>query len=1529
MNLKPKDQTVGTRSNLVFRQRSVANMVAAAILALFVTLLPARAAVTRTWVCNWANNNWGTSTNWSPAGVPQNGDDLVFASGYRFDSVNNLAAFKARAITIANGAQISGNGFTVSNSIVWTAGSLSDVFAPVTLGGNLTFSAATANVRMVDINLNGFDLTLDFGNNIEINGSISGTGDVTKNGAGRLLLGGAGDNSFNGTFYHYGGELWAAKSPSFPGHFFSSGHTIVYNGGAFSPNHDIVLLTGALLECDFEITNTCANLVMVGARIEAFPMTLGVRTNLIVQASTTVSEVITHLDLGNTGHVFQIANGVADPDLKLTASSLLGGASAGFTKTGTGTIRLVQTGGTYGGNTVISNGMVELYDIGNSLGNNVGKTIVHSNANLRILGPGGLDESLELHGTGINGTNGALHAVNGFLTFHGSITVPAGATIRSDATLHAHSVLAGAGDIRFSGAGEFWNHGAANTLTGDIIVESGVFVLDKGNGVSVNPNSTIQVGTNGIFGGGAIATLLNYASNQVTGPVIIRSGSRWEIGSGAFEGAPDVTMLGNAEILADGGTFQLDGTLTVQPQIGGSTARIYGGNVSFGSGATRTINIQDIGGSPDNIELLINPGSLAGSAPVVKTGSGDLRLSGQYGFTSPIIVDAGDLRVTSIAPLGSGSGGTIVTNTGRLILEGSTFDQEPLTIKGGGSPETGNVYIDSSSSWRAPITLNAPLRAYPDAGQTWTVNAPISGIGAFLVTGPGLVVFDWDTVNSYTGGTWVKDGELRLNRVGTNVSIPGDLTIGDGTGAAGSARVAESAFSSQIADTSDVYIYPDGRLIITNQPGVEIIRTLNGSGEVIVSNATLRLNDSGNESTWSGTIRGNGDFIKAGSGTLTLDGSCFLNGGLVSMFGGTMLVNGLFDGAPNPTLIDAWSGTVLGGTGTVEDVRVRSGAVLSPGNSPGKFTASTVTLDSGANLFLELRGDQPGVSHDQLVVKTDLNCTNAVLTLSVNFPPTEGQVFRLVDNQGANPIHGIFSGKPEGTLINISGNQFALSYVGGSGNDLTLTATNMELGLLSAVIPNGNGLVDSGECNELVVVLTNKSGGSLSSVTATLDSLSPAIAVSQQNAAFANFTANSTRTNLTPFRISSLPGFACGQLVELRLTVTVPGAGTFSMPIKLTTGLPASTATFNSSGTTAIPDLATTNSTINVASFPAYVSKVVVSFQITHTFDADLEISLQSPSGKLVKLVADRGSSGDNFGTNCSPSSSRTTFDDSSRNDIALATAPFVGTYSPEEPLTNLKGEWGNGAWKLVITDDAGGDTGTLNCWTLTLYYAACAADGGSSCSPCVSQAAGTLNAQSPTMTQRMFRDANPAICSESKTCPGASTAIGSFRYGTHTFTNTGASGCMTVVLRDHCGNSSLFASAYLGAFDSADLCAGYLADIGTNALAPSMSFYAYSNTVFTVVVNELAAGVACSSYHLEIFGLPCPPPRVQVAPAAAGKVRLFWNALGGDGFDLQSAPVVTGAFTNVGIAPAFLNGTLNVTNVANPNMKFFRLKKP
>lgn len=134
-----------------------------------------------------------------------------------------------------------------------------------------------------------------------------------------------------------------------------------------------------------------------------------------------------------------------------------------------------------------------------------------------------------------------------------------------------------------------------------------------------------------------------------------------------------------------------------------------------------------------------------------------------------------------------------------------------------------------------------------------------------------------------------------------------------------------------------------------------------------------------------------------------------------------------------------------------------------------------------------------------------------------------------------------------------------------------------------------------------------------------------------------------------------------------------------------------------------IADNTTQDSTVTVSGLNGPVTKVKVAFHLTHTFDSDLDISLVGPDGTVVPLSTGNGGSGDNYGTGCA---ARTTFDDAAATSVVGQPAPFAGTFRPEGALSAFNGKTGaaaNGTWRLRIADTFVIDTGTLQCWSLTI----------------------------------------------------------------------------------------------------------------------------------------------------------------------------------------------------------------------------------
>ncbi len=127
------------------------------------------------------------------------------------------------------------------------------------------------------------------------------------------------------------------------------------------------------------------------------------------------------------------------------------------------------------------------------------------------------------------------------------------------------------------------------------------------------------------------------------------------------------------------------------------------------------------------------------------------------------------------------------------------------------------------------------------------------------------------------------------------------------------------------------------------------------------------------------------------------------------------------------------------------------------------------------------------------------------------------------------------------------------------------------------------------------------------------------------------------------------------------------------------------------SGRRAIPDNGTTTGTITLSGLPGRVLDVDVMLTIEHTYDADLDVYLVSPSGTRVELFTDVGGGGDDFYA--------TLLDDDAPISISEGTAPFSNYpsgYRPQQALSAIHGEDPNGTWILEITDDDPGAEGEL-----------------------------------------------------------------------------------------------------------------------------------------------------------------------------------------------------------------------------------------
>ncbi len=154
------------------------------------------------------------------------------------------------------------------------------------------------------------------------------------------------------------------------------------------------------------------------------------------------------------------------------------------------------------------------------------------------------------------------------------------------------------------------------------------------------------------------------------------------------------------------------------------------------------------------------------------------------------------------------------------------------------------------------------------------------------------------------------------------------------------------------------------------------------------------------------------------------------------------------------------------------------------------------------------------------------------------------------------------------------------------------------------------------------------------------------------------------------------------------------------------------TTTATNSTPTAVPTgPAVVTSTILIAGAGPYLWDVDITTLLTHTFAADLDVTIQSPAGTVVTLTTDNGAGNDNVFNG-------TVWDDQANpagqvpyttnsglvSDHAYVNLTAATPLVPEESLGAFRGEDPNGTWTITISDDLAGDGGSLDSWTLDVF---------------------------------------------------------------------------------------------------------------------------------------------------------------------------------------------------------------------------------
>jgi autotransporter-associated beta strand protein len=357
-----------------------------------------------------------------------------------------------------------------------------------------------------------------------------------------------------------------------------------------------------------------------------------------------------------------------------------------------------------------------------------------------------------------------------------------------------------------------------------------------------------------------------------------------------------------------------------------------------------------------------------------------------------------------------------------------------------------------STTARGDIVIGAPITG---AGRTLTLNGTSTGV---LIFGTGT---SNDLANTYSGPTIINAGELDLNKVSglTGLtSIAGNLSIGDGVGAANTAIVRLN-YADQIANGSIVTIASDGQLDFSNTvSGGDTVGVVHLAGGSITDSGSFQglfigsayHFDSGSASA---NLGGSGVALtKATGGTVTLSGANTYTG-TTAVNGGTLLVNGNQSAATGAVSVTG-SGSVLGGTGTIGGaVSLLSSGTLRGGT--GAAASGTLTLANTVNTsggIIQLALGATGADHSSLIT------TNGAWTFDGN------QLFNFLDlgvdlSGGPVTYSGIITGLASDPGVatwsmNITnpGWDGSFAWNGTNGIDFTLISTVPEPGTWTAGI---------------------------------------------------------------------------------------------------------------------------------------------------------------------------------------------------------------------------------------------------------------------------------------------------------------------------------------------------------------------------------------------------------------------------------------------------------------------------------------------
>ncbi|OMM68867.1 fibronectin-binding autotransporter adhesin ShdA [Salmonella enterica] len=600
----------------------------------------------------------------------------------------------------------------------------------------------------------------------------------------------------------------------------------------------------------------------------------------------------------------------------------------------------------------------------------------------------------------------------------GDVTIAESATLAlSQGTLDNN--VTGEGQIVKSGSDELIVTGD-NTYSGGTTISGGTLTADHAD----------SLGTGAVANSGVLQVGEGELENTLSG-----SGSLVKTGTG------ELTISGDNSY--SGGTTITGGTLTADHAD------------SLGTGAVANSGVLQVGeGELEN--------TLSGSGSLVKTGTGELTLSGDNSYSGDTTIADGTLIAANVNALGSGN----IDNSGTLMLDANgAFELANITTHTGATTAlaAGSTLDAGQLTQEDGSTLSIDLGAATDDAVITADSVTLGG--TLNVTGIGSVTDSW-TPEAYTYTLIDSDSAITsdfddLTIAGMNREDVDFLTIDGKVDEADNTHYDLTASLSWYADRDNATTDAHGTFTLSDPDG-----SFNVAATLTDVDDTL---DPG--SRWDGK-----SLTKEGAGTLILSGDNDYSGGTTINEGTlvaastTALGTGLVDN--NATLVLDVDGEVS----AVGGITTHSGATtqLALGTSLDLGDSALIQQD-GSTLNVELNSDsvQPLITGGSATLGGDLVVSDA--SLQARASDAEFQSFKLMDMD--SDISGDFTSltmnltdQPDyltvtGTINPADASEYLLT----EGLSWNATAT-------SATPAHGTFTLGAGDSFEVTSVLGDKTG---------------------------------------------------------------------------------------------------------------------------------------------------------------------------------------------------------------------------------------------------------------------------------------------------------------------------------------------------------------------------------------------------------------------------------------------------------------------